>query len=129
MSSIKSLDMAAAVSAYKNITIKKSLFSTKAIYTPTGSIVKAMVLEYSPSEGEKVQHLLDMPLDKMAADIAQKGKPATGVNGNFRLEICLSDDHQFCALQLFRFADFSYRSLFDPRFYEGNDVEYIAKLL
>ena len=129
MSSIKNLDMAAAVSAYKNITIKKSLFSTKAIYTPTGSIVKAMVLEYSPSEGEKVQHLLDMPLDKMAADIAQKGKPATGVNGNFRLEICLSDDHQVCALQLVRFADFSYRSLFDSRFYEGNDVEYIAKLL
>ena len=40
MSSIKNLDMAAAVSAYKNITIKKSLFSTKSIYTPTGSTVK-----------------------------------------------------------------------------------------
>ncbi len=129
MSSIKSLDMAAAISACKNITIKKSLFSTKTIYMPTGSTVKAMVLEYSPSEGEKVQHLLDMPLDKMAADIAQKGKPAAGANGNFRLEVCLSDDRQFCALQLFRFVDFSYRPLFEPRFYEGTDVEYIAKLL
>ena len=128
MSSIKHLDMAAAVSAYKNITIKKSLFSTKALYTPTGSTVKAMVLEYSPSEGEKVQRLLDMPLDKMAVDIEQKGKPKTGVNGNFRLEICLSDDHQFCALQLFRFADFSYRPLYEPRFYEGTDVENITKL-
>ena len=120
--------MAAAVSAYKNITIKKSLFSTKAIYTPTGSAVKAMALEYSPSEGEKVKHLLDMPLDKMTADIEQKGKPKTGVNGNFRLEVCLSDDHQFCALQLFRFADFSYRPFYEPRFYEGTDVEYITKL-
>ena len=121
--------MAAAVSAYKNITIKKSLFFTKAIYTPTGSTVKAIVLEYSPSEGEKVQRLLDMPLDKMAADIEQEGKPATGANGNFRLEVCLSDDHQFCALQLFRFADFCYRPLFEPRLYEGTNVEYIAKLL
>ena len=129
MSSIKNLDMAAAVSAYKNITIKKSLFSTKAIYTPTGSTVKAMALEYSPSEGEKVKRLLDMPLDKMAADIEQKGKTKTGVNGNFRLEVCLSDDHQFCALQLFRFADFSYRPFYEPRFYEGTDVEYITKLL
>ena len=120
--------MAAAVSAYKNITIKKSLFSTKAIYTPTGSTVKAMTLEYSPSEGEKVKHLFDMPLDKMTADIEQKGKPKTGVNGNFRLEVCLSDDHQFCALQLFRFADFSYRPFYEPRFYEGTDVEYITKL-
>ena len=129
MSSIKSLDMAAAVSAYQNITVKKSLFSTKVLYMPTGSAVKAMALEFSPSEGERVQRLLDLPLDKMAADIEQKGKPRTGANGNFRLEVCLSDDHQFCALQLFRFADFSYRPLFEPRFYEGTDVEYIAKLL
>ena len=49
MSSIKHLDMAAAVSVYTNITVKKSLFSTKVIYTPTGSNVKAMVIEYSPS--------------------------------------------------------------------------------
>ena len=127
MSSIKNLDMDAAVSTYKNITIKKSLFSTKAIYTPTGSTVKAMVLEYSPSEGEKVKRLLDMPLNKMSADIEQKGKPKTGVNGNFRLEVCLSDDHHF-SLQLLRFADFSYRPFYEPRFYEGTDVEYITKL-
>lgn len=121
--------MAAAVSAYKNITIKKSLFSTKAIYTPTGSTVKAMVLEYSPSEGEKVKRLLDMPLNKMSADIEQKGKPKTGVNNNFRLEVCLSDDHQFCALQLFRFGDFKYNPVFEPRFYEGTDAAYFTQLI
>ncbi len=129
MSSFKSLDMAAAVSAYKNITIKKSLFSTKAIYTPTGSTVKAVVLEYSPTEGERLERLLDMPLNKLAADIKQNGKPRAGVNGNFRLEVCLSDDHQFCALQLFRFVDFSYNPRFEPRFYEGEDVETLAMLL
>ena len=129
MSSIKNLEMVAAVSSYKNIDIKKSLFSTKFIYTVTGSPVKAMVLEYSPSEGEKIERLLGMPLDKMAAAIEQKGKPVTGANGNFRLEVCLSDDHQFGAIQLFRFADFNYHPLFEPRFYEGKDVEYIAGLL
>lgn len=61
--------------------------------------------------------------------IEQNGKPAAGVNGNYRLEACLSDDRQFCAIQLFRFADFSYRPLSDARFYEGNDVERVAKLL
>jgi hypothetical protein len=30
-----------------------------------------------------------MPLDKMAADIQQKGKPVAGANGHFRLELCL----------------------------------------
>ena len=129
MSSIKHLDMAAAVSVYTNITVKKSLFSTKVIYTPTGSNVKAMVLEYSPSEGEKVLHLLDLPLEKMAADISQNGKPATGANGHFRMEVCRSEDHQFCVLQLSRYTDFNYHPLFEPRFYEGKDVEYLTKLL
>mgnify|MGYP006872987066 CR=1 FL=1 len=129
MPSIKTLEMAAAVSANPNITIKKSLFSTKAIYMPTASPVKAMALEYPPSEGERLLRLLDMPADKMAAEIQCKGKPKTGANGNYRMEACLSDDHRFCALQLFRFADFGYRPLFDPRFYEGEEVEYIAQLL
>ncbi|MBQ8456521.1 MAG: hypothetical protein IJ540_02810 [Prevotella sp.] len=129
MSSIKNLEMAAALSTYEHIEIKKSLFSTKAIYTPTQSQAKAIILEYTPSEGERVEHLLEMPLDKMAADIQQKGKPAAGANGNFRLELCLSDDHQFCALQLFRFSDFQYKPVFEPRFYEGKDAEAVALLL
>ena len=129
MSSIKNLEMAAALSTYQHIEIKKSLFSTKAIYTPTQSQAKAIILEYTPSEGERVEHLLEMPLDKMAADIQQKGKPVAGANGNFRLELCLSDDHQFCALQLFRFGDFQYKPVFEPRFYEGKDAEYITQLI
>ena len=129
MSSIKNLEMAAALSANQYIEIKKSLFSTKAVYTPTQSRVKAIILEYSPSEGERIARLLDMPLDKMAADIQQKGRPLAGANGNYRLEFCLSDDRQFCALQLFRFVDFQYKPLFEPRFYEGKDVEAMALLL
>ena len=128
MSSIKSLEMAAALSSYNHIEIKKSLFSTKAIYTPTQSQAKAIVLEYTPSEGERVARLLDMPLDKMAADVKQKGKPVAGENGNYRLEVCLSDDRQFCALQLFQFSGFNYRPVFDPRFYEGKDAELVTQL-
>ena len=121
--------MAAALSTCQHIQIKKSLFSTKAIYTPTQSQAKAIILEYTPSEGEHMERLLNMPLDKMAAEIQQKGKPATGANGNFRLELCLSDDRQFCAVQLLRFGDFQYKPVFDPRFYEGKDVEPFTKLL
>ena len=129
MSSIKNLEMAAALSTYQHIEIKKSLFWTKAVYTPTQSQAKAVILEYTPTEGERVASLLDMPLDKMAAVIQQKGKPVAGANGHFRLELCLSDDRQFCALQLFRFGDFQYKPVFEPRFYEGKDVATIALLL
>ena len=120
--------MAAAVSTYKNITIKKSLFSKKAAYTPSQSPVKVMILDYTPSEGERLARLLDMPLDKMVADIQQNGAPKAAPIGHFRFEVCLSEDRQFCAIQLFRFVDFKNSPVFAPRFYEGKDVEMIAKL-
>lgn len=129
MSSIKNLEMAAALSSCQHVEIKKSLFSTKAIYTPTQSKIKAIILEYTPSEGERVERLLSMPFDRMAADIQQKGKPVAGANGHFLLELCLSDDHQFCAYQLFRYGEFRYNPVFEPRFCEGTDVEFITQLI
>lgn len=129
MPSIKSLEMAAAVSAHKNIEMKKSLFSTKCVYTPTQSPVKALVLEYAPSEGERLERLLSLSPDKMAEEIAEKGKPKAAAIGHFRLEACLSADGQFCALQLFRFADFKNNAVFEPRFYEGKDAASVTQLL
>lgn len=129
MPSIKNLEMVAAVFAYKNIIVKKSLFSTKAFYTPTQSLVKPIILEYTPTNGERVERLLALPLDKMAAELRQNGKPSPASIGHFRLEACLSDDRQFCALQLFRFVDFKYTPVVEPRFYEGPDVESIVKLI
>ena len=129
MSSIKNLEMAAALSSCQHVEIKKSLFSTKAIYTPTQSKIKAIILEYTPSEGERVERLLSMPFDRMAADIQQKGKPVAGANGHFLLELCLSDDHQFCAYQLFRYGEFRYNPVFEPRFCERTDVEFITQLI
>ena len=90
MPSIKSLEMAGAVSSHKNITIKKSLFFTKATYTPTQSGIKAMIKEYSPTEGDRLERLLNMPIDKMRDEIQRKGKPIEGAVGNYRLEACLS---------------------------------------
>ena len=121
--------MAAAVSSYKNIDIKKSLFSKKAIYTPTQSPVKIIVQDYSPAEGERLARLLEMPLDKMVTDVEQKGAPKPAPIGHFRFEACLSEDRQFCAIQLFRFTDFKNTPVFEPRFYEGKDAESAAKLL
>lgn len=129
MPSIKNLEMASAVSAHKNISIKKSWFSTKAIYTPSQSPIKVFVQEYTPTEGERLLRLLNMPIDKMAAELKAKGKPAYANIGHYRLEICLSDDHQFCALQVFRFVDLRNTAVIEPRFYEGKDVETIALLI
>jgi hypothetical protein len=129
MSSFKNMEMAAAVSAHEHINIKKSLFSTKVIYTPTQAVVRPVVLEYAPAEGERLQRLLTLSPDKMAAEMKYNGKPATAPIGQFRLEVCLSDDHQFCALQLFRFTDFRYHPVTDLQCYEGEDISTLVELI
>ena len=40
-----------------------------------------------------------------------------------------SKTEKFCGLQLFRFGDFKYNPVFEPRFYEGKDAETIAQLI
>ena len=131
MPSIKNLEMAAAVSLYEHISISKSFFglSQKMVYTPTNSPVRIIINEYAPTEGERLEHLLSLPIVEMEAELKAKGKPASTAIGHYRLECCLSEDLQFCALQLFRFADFKNIPALAPRFFEGNDAEIVANLI
>ena len=66
---------------------------------------------------------------EMGDELDQKGKPKTVGMGHYRLELCLSADQQFCALQLFRFTDFQNQPVTEPRFYEGSEAATFAKLL
>ncbi|MBR0036450.1 MAG: hypothetical protein IJP70_02285 [Bacteroidales bacterium] len=131
MSSIKDLEMAKAISTMYCINIVKSCFGLckKYIYTPTGSRIRAVVRVYSPEEGARTEKLLAMPLNKLEAEISEKGKPVTTAVGQYRLEACVSDDHRFCAVQLFRFYDLLYHPVGEPRFFEADAAEIVAKLL
>ena len=131
MPSIKNLEMAAAVSANKNISIVKSFFglSQKVVYTPTQSPVKVVVNDYSSEEGSRLERLLSLSADEIERDLAAKGTPAKADLGPCRLEACVSADGQFCAVQLFHFADFRYTPFFKARFFEGDEAKTIAKLL
>ncbi len=131
MSNIKTLEMAGAVSSKNYISIKKSFLglSEKVIYEPTSSRVRAVRQEYSADEGKQLEQLMSLPLSRLEAELNAKGKPATSAVGSYQLQACLSDDRQFCAVQLFRFYDFMYHPLSDPRFFEGKEAETVSKLL
>ena len=115
MTSIKNLEMAAAVSLYEHISISKSFFglSQKMVYTPTNSPIRIIINEYAPTEGERLEHLLSLPINEIEAEIKAKGKPASTAIGHYRLECCLSENIP----------------AFAPRFFEGNDAEIVAILV
>lgn len=131
MSNIKNLEMAKAVFAKSYISINKSFFGLcqKVIYTPTNSQVKAVIQEYSADEGVRLEQLLSLPTDKLESELASKGKPVITSVGNYQIQACVSDDRQFCAVQLFRFYEFVYHPLGEPRFFEGKEAETISKII
>ena len=123
--------MAEAVSSKSYITISESFFGLcqKVVYVPTGSRVRVIKHEYSAAEGGRLEKLLSLPLDRIEAELAAKGKPAPTAVGNYRLQACVSDDRQFCAVQLFRFVDLMYHPVADPLFFEGQSAATIARLI
>ena len=131
MSSIKSMEIAEALSNHQHITIKSSFFglSRKVVYEPTQSPVKADIQEYTPTQGEQLERLLALPTDKLKKELQEKGAPATAPIGQYRLETCLSADGQFAAVQLFRFSDFSYKPTSDFIAFEGEDAAILSSLI
>ena len=129
MSSFKNLEMAAALSAHNHIEIKKSLFSQKAVYTPTASQIDITIAEYTPTDGERLAHLLRQPLSRLTEELKAKGCPHSTPIGQFRLEAAVSKDGQFAAVQLFRFNDFTYTAASDLLMAEGSDAAILTALL
>ena len=76
-----------------------------------------------------MQHLMTLPVEKMARELDERGVPKSTAVGNYRLEGALSADRQFVALQLFQFADFRYHPVCDPLCYEGELAAVVAKLI
>lgn len=129
MSNINHLEMAAELTALPEITVKKSMFglSTSVIYAPTNSKITTRQNEYSAESGERLEKILEAAPESVPGMI-EKTKIQPASLGNIRLDICLSQDHQFAAVQLLRFADFTYHPLTDMKVYKGKAAEAIASL-
>lgn len=129
MASINHLEMCDTVKALPQIKIKKSMFglSTKIVYTTTGSKVNVEQQEYSAETGTKLHTILKADAASVA-DLLQKADIQPSAIGNMRLEGCVSEDRQFAAVQLLRFADFNYQPYSGVIVYEGKSAEAVARL-
>lgn len=128
MASIKNLEMAAALSADSRIEIKKSLFSTKGIHTPSGQKLEVVVNEYDANGAATVETLLAAKPEKLAAEIERVGVPHTSPIGCLRMEAVMTPDHQFAAVQGFRYTDLRYKPVTDLVIVEGADAETLCRL-
>lgn len=129
MAKINHLEMGAEVMALEDIEVKKTFFgmSLKLIYKPTQSIVKIKENEYSAEDGRKLENILNTEPENVEETIQKFPVSAIGM-GNMKLEACISDDHQFAAIQLLAFKDFDYKPATEMKVYTGKAAAAIAKL-
>ncbi|MBO7551321.1 MAG: hypothetical protein J6T62_07350 [Fibrobacter sp.] len=61
-------------------------------------------------------------MESLDATIQREGRPKTSDNGNYRLNLCYSQDREFAALQLQQFSGFEYHNVGGIRFVEGDEA-------
>ncbi|WP_144065931.1 hypothetical protein [Fibrobacter sp. UWB2] len=124
MENISKMEMANALFNKPYIKTKKKFFGfkTNVTYTKTNSPVVGICLEFSPTEGQKVQAIVEASLESLDATIQREGRPKTSDNGNLRLNLCYSQDREFVALHLQQFSGFEYHTLGEIRFAEGDEA-------
>ena len=129
MANIKNLQMWNTICNDSHISISKSFFGmrTTVTYLQTGSKIKAKTNEYSPSDGEHLKSILNKPKEQIAKSIGDY-RPRPIVNGNYKMEICVSEDGEFIVFQLFQFNRLNYEPVSDLYLFEGNDAKIIGKM-
>ena len=87
MENISKMEMANALFNKPYIKTEKKFFGfkTNVTYTKTNSPVVGICLEFSPTEGQKVQAIVEASLESLDATIQREGRPKTSDNGNYRL--------------------------------------------
>ena len=126
------MKMGEAVASHPNISVKTSWFGLKKdfVYTPTGNKLKGYEMSIK-SDGCRIANNLitaktEHDLDTM---IEKKERLIDNPNGNERMDIVLSADRQFVALQLFRYENYLFVEVGEPKFFEGEDAMKVTKIL
>lgn len=129
MAKIKNLRIWEPLRSDSRITVSSSLFGlrTTVVYQPTGSVVDARLLEYTPADGERLKKILEAPRESLISAIGEF-HPTSTVNGNYIAEVCVSRDQAFVALQLSQFVRMSYEPVTEVLTFEGDEALLISEL-
>ena len=88
--------------------------SKEVVYIPTGSITKERSVFFDLKHMGKLKEMIEKGQLSIEEGVKSEG------SGNVRLDVILSQDNKFAAVQLFQFV---------PYYYTGNDAATISAFL
>ena len=124
MSNFNKLAMAKEVSKHPQIVIKNHFFGLigNTVYAPTSSEVESYSNYYEDKDAALFRNLIDAS----ASDLEQNLKPLENVEtieeGKYRLDLCVSHDGQFIAMQLNEVENDNTRHITPVRYFMGEEA-------
>lgn len=130
MTKINNLQMKSALSADKRVSIKKGFLglSKSMVYNNTNSTLKGNAPEYRIEDQRVLNALICANQEELEAAAKKVSKLKTVDFGQLKLEVVISEDSQFAAIQLFVTDGFQFNPTADIRTFEGKDVAIIASM-
>ena len=97
--------------------------SKEVVYLPTGSIAKEQSVFFDLKYMDQLKEIVK--LGTFSADTNLKG----GTSGNLRMDIILSEDKKFAAVQLFQFVPYTYNPITSVQYFINGEASAVADFL
>ena len=97
--------------------------SKEVVYLPTGSIAKEQSVFFDLKYMDQLKEIVK--LGTFSADTNLKG----GTSGNLRMDIILSEDKKFAAVQLFQFVPYTYNPITSVQYFTNGEASAVADFL
>lgn len=93
------------------------------VYRPTNSMLKRISLFFELKNLESLTAMIEQGNPELGAGVQSCG------SGNVRMDVILSKDHRFAAVQLFQFVPYTYSPVTSVRYFSGADAEALSRVL
>lgn len=97
--------------------------SKEVVYLPTGSIAREQSLFFDLKNLDKLSNMVKS--GAFSVDTPIKGEPS----GNLRMDIILSEDNKFAAVQLFQFVPYTYNPVTSVCYFTNGEALALAAFL
>lgn len=131
MSKFSLIELSNTVALHPKVSIVKGFFglTEKAVYTPTRSKIESYENYFNHEVGMEIKQIIDAPIEKVEETINSLPDFKNEANGDIRMDICISHDHRFVAMQLNQLSGEKYEPISKVCFLEGDPAEkFEAKL-
>lgn len=96
--------------------------SKEVVYLPTGSKAKERTMFFDLK-------YLDKLTDQVNSGAFSSKEIKSETSGNIRMDVILSDDNKFAAIQLFQFVPYTYQAVTSVRYFTNDDASAVANFL